>query len=264
ARGESVDARADVLALGSTLAAILTGQPAFVGTTGLETIAKAAKADLADVRERLCHCGADAELITLTLRCLAANPEERFWDAREVASQVAAYRAGVEARLQQAETERARAETRAAEQAKRRRVVQWAGGLIAAVLLVGIAGTAWGLVEANQAREAEKRRADAEAAAKQEADEQRELARRNEAEARRQEEFAKAETANKDLALKAERIARQKAMTALRTLTDQAVENQLARGVTLTEENKAFLRTIIEQFEGFAAITGDDVESRAI
>jgi hypothetical protein len=56
ARGEAVDARADVFAFGSILAAILTGQPAFIGKSGLETIQKAAKADLADVWSHLNAC----------------------------------------------------------------------------------------------------------------------------------------------------------------------------------------------------------------
>ena len=43
ARGEPVDVRADVFALGSTLAAILTGQPAFVGSSARETIEKASR-----------------------------------------------------------------------------------------------------------------------------------------------------------------------------------------------------------------------------
>jgi WD40 repeat protein/tetratricopeptide (TPR) repeat protein len=47
-------------------------------------------------------------------------------------------------------------------------------------------------------------------------------------------------------------------------MTDEIVENQMARGTTLTDENKEFLRKIIEQFETFAAITGDDAESRSI
>jgi len=109
ARGEPVDARADVFAPGSILAAILTGQPAFVGTSKYETIAKAASADLADVLARLDACGADAELLAIARRCLAANAEERFADGREVASAVAAYRATVEARLRQAETAAAEA-----------------------------------------------------------------------------------------------------------------------------------------------------------
>jgi tetratricopeptide (TPR) repeat protein len=62
----------------------------------------------------------------------------------------------------------------------------------------------------------------------------------------------------------AERQARDKAMAALRALTDEIVEQQMARGTTLTLENKEFLRKIIAQFEGFAGITSDDTESRAI
>src|SRR5262249_43981040 len=68
----------------------------------------------------------------------------------------------------------------------------------------------------------------------------------------------------KDKALIAEKQARENAMAALRAMTDDIVENQMARGTTLTDENKEFLRKIIKHFEGFAAITADDAESRAI
>jgi serine/threonine protein kinase/tetratricopeptide (TPR) repeat protein len=68
----------------------------------------------------------------------------------------------------------------------------------------------------------------------------------------------------KEKALDAEKQARDRAMAALRTLTDEIVENQMARGTKLTEENKEFLRKTIKQFESFAAIAADDVESRAI
>jgi tetratricopeptide (TPR) repeat protein len=53
-------------------------------------------------------------------------------------------------------------------------------------------------------------------------------------------------------------------MAALRAMTDDIVENQTARGTTLTDENKEFLRKIIKHFEGFAAVTSDDAESRSI
>ncbi|MEO2089621.1 MAG: serine/threonine-protein kinase, partial [Gemmataceae bacterium] len=148
ARGEAVDARADVFALGSTLAAILTGKPAFVGATVGETIAKAAAADLADVLARLAGCGADAELVALAKRCLSAKPDDRPADGRAVADEVAAYRAGVEARLKQAETARAEAVVREGEQRKRRWVVQWAGGIIAAVLLAGTTVSLWQMFRA--------------------------------------------------------------------------------------------------------------------
>jgi serine/threonine protein kinase len=143
ARGEVVDVRADVFALGATLAAILTGQPAFVAGTVQETIEKAARAELADVRQRLTKCGADGELIALAILCLSADAARRPADGQEVASLAATYRSGVEARLKQAQTERAEAVVREAEQRKRRRTVQAAGGVIAVVLLAGMGVSMW-------------------------------------------------------------------------------------------------------------------------
>ncbi len=153
ARGEVVDARADVFALGSILAAILTGKLAFVSTTKIETIREAANADLADVLSRLNACSADVKLITLAKRYLQVHPDDRPADARVVAAEVAVYRASVEQRLRQAETDRAKAETQVIEQARRRCVVQWAGGLIAAVLLAGLAVSLWLMQRANQAEQ---------------------------------------------------------------------------------------------------------------
>lgn len=190
ARGEVVDARADVFALGSLLAAILTGQPAFVGTSKLETIQKAAAAALMDVLARLDACGADDDLVSLTKRCLAAERDSRPADAREVAAEVAAYRAGVEQRLRQAETEAAEARVREVEQRKRRRTLQWAGGLIAVVLGAGIVGTSLGLMAALR---------------------QTDVAQEQEAEAKRQAEIAQSETAAKEAALQAEAAAREDA-----------------------------------------------------
>jgi serine/threonine protein kinase len=236
ARGEAVDRRADVFALGSILATILTGQPAFVGNSKWEILDKSARADLADVMTRLDACTADAELIALCKRCLSAKPEDRPRDGQAVAIEVAAYRASVEQRLQQAETERARAETQAAEQRKRRRVVQGAGALITAVLLAGLAVSLW---QMNRAIVAEREAVANERRAEQERD-------------------------AKDSALKAERQARQQAMSALRFLTDDLVERQLARKTSWSEQDRAFLRQVIQHFEGFAAITANDAESRSI
>src|SRR5262249_2485264 len=128
--------------------AILTGKPAFVGTTPRERIEKAARAELAEARQRLTGSGADGELVGLALRCLSARAAERPADSRAVAAGVAAYRAGGRARLQQAQTERAEALVREAEQRKRRRTVQVAGGLIALVLLAGLGVSLWQMVRA--------------------------------------------------------------------------------------------------------------------
>ena len=121
ARGEPVDCRADVFALGGILAVMLTGHPPFLGDTVLDTILKAALADLNVCFGRLATCGADAELVAVAQRCLAANPNDRFPNGEAVAEAVAAYRSGVEKRLNQAERNRAAAEARAREEINTRR-----------------------------------------------------------------------------------------------------------------------------------------------
>lgn len=156
ARGEIVDARADVFALGSILATILTGQPAFVGQNARETVALAANAVLTDVFARLDACEADGELVALARHCLAPAREDRPANAQAVAAEVAAYRSEVENRLRQAETEAAEALVRVAEQRKRRRLTLVAASVVTVVLLVGIVGTAIGLMRANTAAEQER------------------------------------------------------------------------------------------------------------
>lgn len=154
ARGEVVDQRADVFALGSILAAILTGKPAFVGTSKLETFQQSANADLTDALTRLNTCGAEAELIDLARRCLAASPDQRPSNGQVVANEVAAYRASVEARLRQAETEAAQAQVRAVEHAKRRRQFVWAAGVVMLTLTLGLVASLW---QMNRAIGAEQR-----------------------------------------------------------------------------------------------------------
>ena len=172
ARGEAVDARADVFALGAILTVILTGKPPIIGTTKEELIDKSAAGELSDALARLDACGADSELIALAKRCLSPKAEDRPADARVVAKQAAAYRAGVEARLQQVQADQAAARAREGEQRKRRRLLVVGAGVVAAVLVAGIIGTSVGMVsashEANEkekARKAEKQRADGEAKA---------------------------------------------------------------------------------------------------
>jgi serine/threonine protein kinase len=243
ARGEVVDARADVFALGATLAAILTGQPAFVGASKRELIDRAARADLADVQARLTSSGADGELIALALSCLSPSVAQRPVDGRAVAALVAAYRASVEARLKQVDTERAEALVREAEQRKRQRTVQAAAGVIAVVLLAGMSVSLWQMFRAQGA----------------------------EGQANQNAQKARDEATAKDLALKAEQQARadetkarQQAFDALRSMTAEVVERKFTQGTVLTEDDRAFLRGVIAQFDAFAAIKGDDVESRVV
>lgn len=162
ARGEPVNARADVFALGGILAAVLTGKAPFGGATVLETVLQAAQAELDTCFARLDACEADAELIALTKSCLSPEATERPVDGAAVAANVAAYRSGVEERLRRAEAERAAAEARGFEQAKRRRVQ---AALAVAVLLLVCGGT--GFTVWRHEQRTERRLADESAATEQ-------------------------------------------------------------------------------------------------
>ncbi len=158
ARGEVelVDQRADVFGLGAILCEILTGRPPFTGK-GAEAQRKAQTASLDDAYDRLAQSGADAELIALARSCLAAEPWDRPRDAGVVAEQMTAYLESVQARLRQAELERAAAEARAeeethtrqlaeakaAEERKRRRATLALAAAVLALVVLGGSGAAW-------------------------------------------------------------------------------------------------------------------------
>ena len=139
ARGEvqSVDERCDVFGLGAILCTILTGDPPYQGSEGRSLWQKAQQAELDDAWSRLERCGADTDLILLAISCLAPRKEDRPRDGRAVADAVAGYLTHVQERLQQAHVAQARAEVKAREANKRRRL---AVGLAAAVvtLIAGI------------------------------------------------------------------------------------------------------------------------------
>jgi serine/threonine-protein kinase len=140
ARGEveRIDERADVFALGSMLCEVLTGQPAFTGRESSEVLRRSARGETVEALARLDASGADAELVGLARDCLAVEPRERPRDARAVSERMTAYLAGVQERLRVSELVRARAEARAVEERKRRKLQL---GLAAAVLaLAGLGG----------------------------------------------------------------------------------------------------------------------------
>jgi serine/threonine protein kinase/tetratricopeptide (TPR) repeat protein len=102
-----------------------------------------------------------------------------------------------------------------------------AAGLVLLALVGGIAGTTWGLLRAVDERDA------------------------------------------KDGALKAEQRARadetkarEQAFAALRSMTTEVIERKFTQSTVLTADDRAFLRGVIKQFDAFAAIKGDDAESR--
>lgn len=226
---DRIDARSDVFSLGGILCAILTGQQPYVADTVEATRQLAARARLDDAHTRLAACGAEPELVALCLRCLAPEQDDRPCDAGEVAAGVAALRAAAEDRARRAELERVQAEgeareemARASAQRQRRRLVLAASGVIALVLLTGLAVSLWQMQRAIHFLAAEQ-------------------------EARQDETKA-----------------RQQAFAALRTMSAEVVERKFAQGMVLTEDDRAFLRGVIAQFDAFAAIKSDDVDSRAV
>jgi tetratricopeptide (TPR) repeat protein len=234
-----VDERSDVFGMGALLAVILTGRPPFAAGSAETARVKAAQGDVAECFGRLDACGAEPELVALAKRCLAPRPADRPTDADEVAKAVAALRAAADERARRAELDRVRAEgevreaqTRAAGQRK----LQMAAGLVVVVLLAGLGASRWQMQRAT----------DAEARANQNAQQA-----RDEANAR-------------ELALAAEQQARQQAFAALRSMTVDVVERKFAQGAMLTPDDRAFLRGVIAQYDAFAAIKGDDADSREV
>jgi serine/threonine-protein kinase len=144
ARGEidQLDERCDVFGLGAILCVLLTGQPPYRGARS-ELRAQATQGDLTDALQRLADCGADPELIQLAWACLTPDREMRLRDAGVVAQAVAAYLAGVQERVREAEQQRAVAEARAVEERKRRRLAVALTGAVLLLVLVGGSAAWW-------------------------------------------------------------------------------------------------------------------------
>ena len=154
ARGElrNIDERADVFALGSILAEVLTGSPAYTGRTSVEVHGRAARGEISEAMMRLDACEAEAELIGLARDCLALEPGDRPRDASAVTGRVTAYLTGVQERLRAAELARA-AEAARAEEARRtaeaerrsRRLTAALAASIVGLIALGGGGYGWSL-----------------------------------------------------------------------------------------------------------------------
>ena len=160
---DKIDARADVFGLGATLCALLTGKPPFEGADAESVRLNAVRGRTEAAFARLDGCGADPELVALCKRCLAFEPADRPATANDVAKEVDRLRAAADERAQSAERERLASEVRATEQAKRRRVIEWAAAAVAIVLAAGTTVALWQAKVARQeAFDAELARGEAE------------------------------------------------------------------------------------------------------
>jgi tetratricopeptide (TPR) repeat protein len=224
-----IDRRSDVFGLGAVLAVVLTGRPPFVADTSESSRVKAAQGDVGECFARLDGCGADPDLVALCRRCLAPRPEDRPADAGAVAKAVAALRAAAAERARRAEVDRIKAEGEAREAlARAAEQRRWRRMLLTAsgiTALVLLAGLSVSLWQMRRAMQA----------------------------------LAAEQQARED-----ETKARQQAFAALRSMSTDVVERKFAQGAALTEDDRAFLRGVIAQFDAFAAIKGEDADSRAV
>jgi eukaryotic-like serine/threonine-protein kinase len=156
ARGEvdRLDERSDVFALGAILCEILTGKPPYSGETTEELNRRSANADLADAYQRLEAADLDEELLRIAKRCLEASPRDRPRDAGVLAKELTAYLAGVETRLEAAETAKVEADARANYERRSRRLVLGLAGAVLAAVLLATGGWLW-LDQERQTRLAE-------------------------------------------------------------------------------------------------------------
>jgi formylglycine-generating enzyme required for sulfatase activity/tRNA A-37 threonylcarbamoyl transferase component Bud32 len=91
-RGEPVDSRADVFALGSILTEVLTGDPALTGEDLLTLVCATQAGEVVLPRER--RGDVPAELNSIAARALAAEPAARYPTAEPLVADLRAYLAG--------------------------------------------------------------------------------------------------------------------------------------------------------------------------
>jgi WD40 repeat protein/serine/threonine protein kinase len=164
-----VDHRADVYALGCTLYELLAGRPAVDAAERAEVLRRIAFEDPAPPRKL--DKAIPAELETVTLKCLAKNPSERYATAGELADDLRRWLGH-----QTIKAKPPSLRQKAAKWVRRHRpVVLTAAGLLAMLAVTLVAATAlsvWYALEADRART--------------QADGQRQLAEGNAEEAQRQ------------------------------------------------------------------------------
>src|SRR5262249_30448403 len=92
ARGEPVDQRADVFALGAMLYPLPAGARPYNARTATDVIAAAAKGKVRPLADR--EPGAPTDLVAIVERAMAAVPAARYADAGELATELRRFLTG--------------------------------------------------------------------------------------------------------------------------------------------------------------------------
>nr|BAL55989.1 serine/threonine protein kinase [uncultured Planctomycetota bacterium] len=252
-----VDARSDVFGLGAILCQILTGQPPYIADDPEEARLKALRWEIDDAYNRLARCQAEPEIVQLCKWCLAYRPAHRPADATVVAQEISRIRHTAEERARQAELQRSQTLVRLQE-AKRRRRLLWAmSSIIILVLVIALGLVSWQMQRALQAEQTARAN-----------EEQARLAERQAAEnlqlALAEREAKEAAWVQEKQAHASARQARDQALEALRLLTHDIVDQQLVKQPELTQQQRAFLQSLVVHYEQLAQVAAGDSEGLVI
>jgi serine/threonine-protein kinase len=147
---QRMDERSDVFSLGAILCEILTGDPPYRSVDG-NVMTQAASGAVEGAHDRLRASGADPELTSLAIQCLAPTRKGRPADAGAVADRVGDYLTSVEERARQAEVREARARYRT-------RTIGLLAAMAFFVLFSGVGFYLWSSGEADRRRTTAARR----------------------------------------------------------------------------------------------------------
>jgi serine/threonine-protein kinase len=92
AKGEGVDARSDIYALGCVLFEMLAGRPPFTGDTAVTVAMKHVRDE--PEPPSVANLDVPPPLDAITMKCLAKNPANRYQTANELAADLGRFRAG--------------------------------------------------------------------------------------------------------------------------------------------------------------------------